>query len=71
MIRFEHEYEDKVEYFKHRITSTKPKMTGEYANYQTPAILKTSDGTIVGVTDYYKDSIEFPNPDKLYLIIEL
>lgn len=63
---------------KHRLVFIDPAsvpstICGEWAPYQVPAILKTrpksgTPATFAAVTDYYRGSVEFPNPEQVYLI---
>jgi hypothetical protein len=59
--------------FKHRLV---PKGTAlndtryPWVGYRTPADYHTTKGVFIAVTEYYKGSIEFPNPKKVYWIQE-
>ena len=41
-----------------------------WVGYTAPACFLTTKGVFVAVTEYYRVSHVFPNPDKIYLIRE-
>lgn len=58
--------------FRHRITYEGAALNagGKWVNYTTPACFFTTKGTFIGVTDFYKGSPEFPDPNKIYWVRE-
>ena len=70
-----HQIRDDANGFSHRVVPegtplAEDNRAGKWVNYTTPACYYTTKGTFVGVTDYYKKSLEFPDPAKLYWVRE-
>lgn len=74
---FLHEVEDTEKGFKHRVIGkirlgdTNPYLEGKWVGYETPATLVDEGTTYVAVTPFYSGTAEFPNPDKIYVVMEL
>ena len=61
--------------FSHRVVPdgtplTEDNPSGVWVGYSAPACYYTTKGVFIGVTDFYKNSAEFPNPEKLYWVRE-
>jgi len=72
-MRLEHQTKDSSRGFKHRLVPIGTEgMEHKYpwVGYNSPALFHTTKGTFVAVSDYYKDSPEFPDPRKIYWVRE-
>jgi len=72
-MKLEHQFIDTETTFLHRIVpqgtaiETKSK-AGPWTGYTSPACFHTTKGVFVGVTDFYKNSPEFPDPGVIYWV---
>lgn len=66
-----HEIRDLREGFlQHRLVAP-GKGIGDWLPYQLPAVLKMKGvGVFVAVTEYWKNTEPFPDPNKIYLVKE-
>ena len=68
-----HEIKDDANGFLHRLVPEGTDVADKqdsWVGYTAPACFWTTKGVFVAVTEYYRGSHEFPNPDKIYLIRE-
>lgn len=55
---------------KGNLTKEEAPKWGKWAGYTAPAAFRRGKSCTIAVTDYYKDSAEFPDPNKLYKVNE-
>ena len=69
-MKIDHEIRDTAQAFNHRLVAP-GRGLGDWVTYRLPAVLKMPKvGVFVAVTEYWKGTEPFPDPDKIYLVKE-